>query len=73
MEARFYCNQPSIVSKLVVVDITPTFIPNDSSHDYFLNLMKQEDLETGLKNANGNLGYLRANLMKKWEHEVQVR
>ncbi|VDK73883.1 unnamed protein product [Dibothriocephalus latus] len=61
--------EPSLVNRLVVVDIAPIFSANVSGIDKCISLMKEVNLKTRFAQANGDVSVLRLKLMREWAEE----
>lgn len=62
--------EPSLVNRLVVVDIAPTSSANALGIDKCISLMQEVNLNTRFAEANGDISLLRLMLMREWADEM---
>ncbi|VDL18319.1 unnamed protein product [Hymenolepis diminuta] len=61
--------EPSMIYRLIVIDIAPYISPNRANTDLFISLMNLTDLKTVMEETK-TLHGLRARLMKQWKDVI---
>ncbi|KAL7058860.1 hypothetical protein AAHC03_013366 [Spirometra sp. Aus1] len=64
--------EPSLVNRMVVVDIAPASSANVLRIDKCISMMQEVNLKTRLAEANGDVSALRQILLKEWTKEMHA-